>query len=94
MFRLPACRVASLALTMAAMLSASAAIAQMSPAAMQMMKPCKPDYQKFCSTVERGGGRILACLQSHKSELSAACNAAMTKAMATQKGGANGTSSQ
>ncbi len=36
-------------------------------------KACKADYQKFCSGVSHGGGRILECLKSHQSEISPAC---------------------
>ena len=38
---------------------------------------CKADYQKFCSGVSHGGGRILECLNSHKSEISPACQQAI-----------------
>ncbi len=48
---------------------------------------CKADYQKFCSGVSRGGGRILECLNSHKSEISPACQQAIA-AKAPKDGGA------
>jgi len=35
--------------------------------------PCATDVQKFCKDVKPGEGRIIKCLQSHKSELSEAC---------------------
>ena len=38
---------------------------------------CKADYQKFCAGVPRGGGKILDCLNSHKSEISPACQQAI-----------------
>jgi len=34
---------------------------------------CVTDFFKFCSNVERGGGRIIACLKSHLAELEPAC---------------------
>jgi len=35
--------------------------------------PCADDIKKFCKDVQRGGGRIVACLEQHQSELSEAC---------------------
>lgn len=34
---------------------------------------CKADYQKFCSGVIPGGGRVLECLAKQKDKLSPAC---------------------
>lgn len=34
---------------------------------------CKPDAEKFCKDIPPGGGRVIACLKSHESELSPAC---------------------
>jgi len=36
---------------------------------------CQPDVAKFCADVKPGGGRIVACLKQHSSELSDACKA-------------------
>jgi len=38
-----------------------------------LMQACRVDYDRFCVGVLPGGGRILACLQSHATELSATC---------------------
>lgn len=35
--------------------------------------PCKADEAKLCANVQRGGGRIAACMKEHKDELSDAC---------------------
>jgi len=38
---------------------------------------CRDDVRKHCSAVKPGGGRALACLEQHESELSASCQAAL-----------------
>jgi Cysteine rich repeat len=40
---------------------------------------CKPDIDQFCSNVQPGGGRILACLQHHQPDVSIPCQQAMVK---------------
>ena len=35
--------------------------------------PCSADAQKFCPNVTTGGGRLMQCLNQHKSELSPDC---------------------
>jgi hypothetical protein len=44
------------------------------------MQACRGDYSRLCRNVSPGGGRILACLQSHEGELSSGCAQAMTQA--------------
>ena len=34
---------------------------------------CKADAERLCKDIPSGGGRIIACLKSHESDLSAAC---------------------
>lgn len=34
---------------------------------------CKADYEKYCSGVTPGGGRIIACLNKQRDALSDAC---------------------
>jgi len=41
---------------------------------------CMDDYKKFCAAVERGGGRIVACLRAHEGELAPACRSALASA--------------
>lgn len=42
--------------------------------------PCRADAKKLCKGVQRGEGRILACLKEHESELSAACKEKLQQA--------------
>ena len=48
--------------------------------AMSMAQICKADYQRLCSNVQPGGGRILACLSANVQSLSGPCRAAMPDA--------------
>ena len=41
--------------------------------------PCAADVQKFCASVQPGGGRIIECLKSHEADLSPACKAREAK---------------
>jgi hypothetical protein len=38
---------------------------------------CGPDYQKYCAGTAPGGGRVVACLNTHRNQLSAACKTAI-----------------
>ncbi len=38
---------------------------------------CKQDYQKYCAGTAPGGGRIVACLNKHRDQLSAVCQKAI-----------------
>ena len=48
-------------------------------------RPCRPDLQKFCSDVQPGGGRIVACLNKRRSHISAACKESMDAWVADNK---------
>ncbi|MBN9509191.1 MAG: cysteine rich repeat-containing protein [Alphaproteobacteria bacterium] len=43
---------------------------------------CAADYQQFCSGVQPGGGRIVACLKQNAARLSPACQQALGAAKA------------
>ena len=38
---------------------------------------CMPDYKALCSGTSPGGGRVLACLEAHASQLSPGCKEAL-----------------
>ena len=41
------------------------------------MKACKPDREKYCAGVEKGGGRVMACMKEHAAQLSPGCKSAI-----------------
>lgn len=61
---------------------AGSQVAFMTSAKASAQMACMSDYKKFCSDVERGGGRIKKCLMEHKAELSPGCNEAMDEKLA------------
>jgi len=81
---IPALALAGLASVSAALPMASSAQAQVSPQmrgeAIALMQVCRGDYDRLCAGVTPGGGRVLACLQNHTNQLSAACGQAMPRA--------------
>jgi Cysteine rich repeat len=50
--------------------------------AMALRSSCGGDFHKFCSDVQAGGGRAVACLRAHAADLSPACRAALSSAAA------------
>ena len=38
---------------------------------------CKADYDKFCAGIAPGGGKIIACLEAKRDQLSASCKTAL-----------------
>ena len=81
---IPALALAGLASVSAALPMAPSAQAQVSPQmrgeAIALMQVCRGDYDRLCAGVMPGGGRVLACLQNHTNQLSAACGQAMPRA--------------
>ncbi|MBW7975023.1 cysteine rich repeat-containing protein [Bradyrhizobium sp. BR 10289] len=59
---------------------------QMRSEARSVMQACRADYDSLCSNVAPGGGRILACLQSHAGQLTSACAQALPRAQALRNG--------
>jgi hypothetical protein len=45
----------------------------------EMRRACGSDVNNFCKGVELGGGRVLACLKEHESNLSPSCQAMLKK---------------
>lgn len=56
-----------------AMLAACLAQNAVAQAAPVSARACRSDAIKFCRDVRPGGGRAMACLESHKDKLSSAC---------------------
>ncbi|MEO1459479.1 MAG: cysteine rich repeat-containing protein [Pseudomonadota bacterium] len=46
----------------------------------EVYEACGPDAARFCSDVETGGGRVLACLKENESEIESACAAVIDRA--------------
>ncbi|MDN5000532.1 cysteine rich repeat-containing protein [Bradyrhizobium sp. GCM10027634] len=55
---------------------------QMRSEARAVMQACRADYDSLCNKVAPGGGRILACLQSHAGQLTSTCAQALPRAQA------------
>jgi hypothetical protein len=46
-------------------------------------RDCASDVRSLCADVKPGGGRVLACLQSHVGNLSVGCSTILSKAIWT-----------
>ena len=45
---------------------------------MQLLRAdCGSDFQKFCKDVQLGGGRAVACLREHQTQLTSLCQSAL-----------------
>jgi hypothetical protein len=74
-------------------ISAAAACTPWSPAHAQtptqiLTAGCADDAKKFCSGVQSGGGRIIACLKQNKDSLSDKCKQAAAQVSSMASGGA------
>ena len=49
------------------------------------VRDCAVDIKSLCAGIQPGGGHVLACLQSHISELSVGCSSILSKAAWTAK---------
>jgi hypothetical protein len=57
----------------------------------EFKKSCGEDVTKFCASVPKGQGRMLACLQSKQAELSPACQAMLKPLLAPAAAAGNAT---
>jgi hypothetical protein len=64
------------------------AIGNMQAVKEQIHPGCHADAAKLCQGVQPGGGRIIACLNSHRAELSPACQTNLDKRQAKRAAGA------
>ncbi len=51
---------------------------------------CRQDIQTFCSAVAPGGGRVIACLKTHRDQLSSDCRTAFKTARIQRQQAAGG----
>jgi hypothetical protein len=65
------------AATAAPAASAPAAAPASQPGGHPLRRDCGGDFEKFCPGTGLGGGRAVACLKAHASELSASCKTAL-----------------
>jgi hypothetical protein len=49
------------------------------------VKACAGDVKSLCAGIQRGEGRVKACIKSHFSDVSASCQAVLVKAAAISK---------
>ena len=48
-------------------------VAVLAPLTAHGANACRADAERFCQGIAPGGGRIIACLKSHETELSPGC---------------------
>ncbi len=62
------------------MMAAAQVTPDMRAQGMALAKICRADFNHLCNGVIPGGGRVLACLQSHAAALSQPCRDALPQA--------------
>ncbi|MBP2562413.1 cytochrome c556 [Neorhizobium galegae] len=74
-----------LALLLAALAGTASAQLQISPEtrqqAFKVARACRTDLKTYCDGVERGDGRIAACLRDNAQKLSSSCRSALSDVM-------------
>jgi len=50
-----------------------------------LRQACSADLQRLCAGIQPGGGRILQCIRTHKTELSPDCQSALAQAAEQMK---------
>jgi hypothetical protein len=80
----------SLVLVVSAAAAAQWSLAHAQTPAQILTAGCADDAKKFCSDVQSGGGRIIACLKQNKDSLSDKCKQAAAQASGMASGGAQG----
>jgi hypothetical protein len=83
-------RCLSLVLVVSAAAAAPWSLAHAQTATQILTAGCADDAKKFCSGVQTGGGRIIACLKQNKDSLSDKCKQAAAQASRMSSGGAQG----
>ena len=63
------------------LLAGSLGASAQSPGIFDTQRDCAQDIQTLCPGIKPGGGRVLACLQSHVGELSVGCSTILSKAI-------------
>ncbi|MBY5319835.1 cysteine rich repeat-containing protein [Rhizobium johnstonii] len=77
----------SIAIVAAACAAPAAAMAQsqmtpeMRAQAMKVVQACKADLKQYCQGVQPGGGRIAACLQANRANLTPTCQATLAEVL-------------
>jgi hypothetical protein len=65
--------------------------AQWAAAVQRVADQCDNELRSYCTGVPSGNGRVLTCLNSHRSDSSSQCQAALDKVPASYSGGAGTT---
>ncbi|ODN71977.1 cysteine rich repeat-containing protein [Methylobrevis pamukkalensis] len=94
-FALAATLVTGLSMPLAAgPAQAQAAASKLSPEAKAelrtLVRACRTDIRRFCSGVEPGEGRMMACMSAQEADLSAGCATAIADARARREKAAGG----